>query len=168
MTAAAALARARAAGLTLTAEAGRLRWRGPPPQPDLLAELRQHKGELLVMLVANDHPPILPPASPEQSAEEAADHAAIAEVDGGKDPARWRLVDYQRHAAILRGLQNAALQRPPSWPDPAAVLSTGAWCSCCRGSQWWREAEHPRGWRCSTCHPPLHGITVVEVQHDPY
>jgi hypothetical protein len=32
----------------------------------------------------------------------------------------------------------------------------GAWCSCCYGTSWWTERYEPKGWRCATCHPPLH------------
>lgn len=156
MTAAPALARARAAGLTLTAEDGRLRWRGPQPPADLLAELRQHKADLLRLLAVNDAAPLLPPASPEQAEAEQQDRAAIEAVDAGGEPARWRLADHMAHAARLRGLQATASARPPSWPDPDAVPSPGCWCSCCRGAHWWREREAPSGWRCRTCHPPVH------------
>jgi hypothetical protein len=56
---------------------------------------------------------------------------------------------------------NENLMRPVSWPNPAATPPPGAWCSCCgrherQGGQWWRELEAPTGWRCYTCHPPLH------------
>lgn len=78
MTAAAALARAQAAGLTLTAEGDRLRWRGPRPPSDLLADLRAHKAELLVLLGANGVTVLPPPASPEQAEAERQDRAAVA------------------------------------------------------------------------------------------
>ncbi len=164
MSGAAALAAAHAAGLTLTAEGNRLRWRGPPPPAEVLAALRRHKGEVLALLAANDLTPVLPPASPEQEEAERRDRAAIEAVDGGTDPACWRLADHMAHAAMLRGLQDVALARPPSWPDPEAVPSSGCWCSCCRGSRWWREREKPTGWRCWTCHPPVHDAAVVEVR----
>ena len=57
---------------------------------------------------------------------------------------------------FLDGYRRAALQRPPSWADPAALPSRGCFCSCCKGQQWWREREAPKGWRCSTCYPPDH------------
>lgn len=49
-----------------------------------------------------------------------------------------------------------AAKRPPSWSDPAAMPRPGAWCGCCRGKRWWREAADPQGWCCWTCHPPAH------------
>ena len=66
------------------------------------------------------------------------------------------LTDQQPRAAHVAGLQAAALQRPPSWSDAAAMPSIGAWCSCCRGQRWWCEARDPKGWRCAQCHPPSH------------
>ena len=30
----------------------------------------------------------------------------------------------------------------------------GDYCGCCHSSLWWTEAEEPKGWRCSRCHPP--------------
>jgi hypothetical protein len=44
---------------------------------------------------------------------------------------------------------------PPSWSNVADVPTDADTCSCCRLSSWWTEAT-PRGWRCKTCHPPLH------------
>jgi hypothetical protein len=32
----------------------------------------------------------------------------------------------------------------------------GAWCRACRGTRWWTERREPKGWRCWTCHPPVH------------
>jgi len=59
-------------------------------------------------------------------------------------------------AAMVDGLLRAARQRPPSWADPAALPSRGCICSCCKGQRWWCEREVPKGWRCWTCHPPVH------------
>jgi hypothetical protein len=176
MTAAAALARAQAAGLTLTVDGDRLRWRGPQPSAELLATLRAHKPELLALLAANDAPAatpgraasgalVLQPAIPEQAKAERADREAIAEVDGGASPARWKLADHMRHAEVLRQIQRAALMRPPSWPDTGTPPTLGAFCSCCGGRRWWRERGQPRGWRCATCHPADHlpPSAVIEV-----
>ena len=52
MTAAAAPARAYTAVRTLVADGERLRWRGPQPPPDLLADMRAHKAEVMIMLSA--------------------------------------------------------------------------------------------------------------------
>ncbi len=109
----------------------------------------------------------LPPASPEQADAEQLDRAAIEEVDGGTDPARWRLADHMAHAAHLRGLHAAALQHPPSWPGADNVPSPGCWCSCCRGWRWWRDrAPNASGWCCWTCHPPvhLHSAAIMEAR----
>ena len=57
---------------------------------------------------------------------------------------------------IANGYRRAALQRPPSWADPAALPSPGCFCSCCKGRRWWCEREAPKGWRCWGCHPPDH------------
>jgi hypothetical protein len=80
VSAAAVAARAEAAGLTLAAYGTRLRWRGPQPSPELLAELRAHKTELLLLLDARPAVPAAtpPPATPAQAAEEKSDRAAIA------------------------------------------------------------------------------------------
>ena len=63
----------------------------------------------------------------------------------------------------LAGMMRAALQRPPSWSDAAAVPWPGCWCSCCRLGRWWTEVREPRGWRCWTCHPP-DGVTFGAVR----
>jgi hypothetical protein len=50
----------------------------------------------------------------------------------------------------------------PSWTEVAREAPPGAWCGCCgrhepqAGGRWWRERVAPSGWRCWTCHPPLH------------
>ena len=64
-------------------------------------------------------------------------------------------------AELINRSSYESLMRPVSWPNPAATPPPGAWCSCCgrherQGGQWWRELEAPTGWRCYTCHPPLH------------
>jgi hypothetical protein len=161
MTAAAVLARVHEAGGEAIIVAGRLRLRARHPLPDtLVAEARQHKNELLALLTG----PILAPATPEQVAEEVTDRIAIVEVDGGADPARWRLVDRTTHAALLRRLQDVALQRPPSWwTTQPHRPAPGAWCSCCRGHRWWTR-DGGRGWCCQVCHPPpRRGIAVEEI-----
>lgn len=68
--------------------------------------------------------------------------------------------------ALLSGYQ-----RPPGWSDPDDGPQAGEWCGCCsrwhrRPGRWWRETDAPRGWRCWTCHPPVHLAPgeVVEVR----
>jgi hypothetical protein len=65
----------------------------------------------------------------------------------------------------LSGYLRAALQRPPSWADPAALPQCGCFCSCCKDQRWWREREATKGWRCSVCHPHDHlpADAVIEV-----
>jgi hypothetical protein len=48
-----------------------------------------------------------------------------------------------------------ALAQPPSWAD-AIPPPPGAWCRACHGTRWWTERHEPHGWRCVTCHPPVH------------
>jgi hypothetical protein len=43
----------------------------------------------------------------------------------------------------------------PSWAD-ATPPWPGSWCRACHGTRWWTERRDPRGWRCMTCHPPVH------------
>ena len=90
-----------------------------------------------------------------ERAEISAALAAEARGDFGRPVAEGR------HRAALAGFLAAGLQRPPGWSDPASVPPPGAWCSCCgrlhrSGGWWWREAAAPKGWRCTTCHPPVH------------
>jgi hypothetical protein len=56
--------------------------------------------------------------------------------------------------------------RQPSWSDITDVPDAADTCSACRGSSWWTERHNPRGWRCSTCHPPLH-LAPDAVRHAP-
>lgn len=70
----------------------------------------------------------------------------------------------RRHAETVRGLLDMAMQRPVSWADPAALPSAGCWCSCCQGRSWWSERTEPKGWRCSTCHPPTGIDDMREVR----
>jgi hypothetical protein len=67
---------------------------------------------------------------------------------------------------IAEGYRQSALQRPPSWADLIAPPMRGCFCSCCKGQRWWRECDAPKGWRCSTCHPPndLPAEAMTEVR----
>jgi hypothetical protein len=56
--------------------------------------------------------------------------------------------------------------RQPSWSDIADEPRPDDVCSSCRGSRWWTERHNPRGWRCATCHPPLH-LPANAVRHVP-
>ena len=153
------LARLRHLGVATWADGDALRLRpASAVPPDLLAEVKAHKSELLALLAENDQGThsALPSPSAEQADAERQDRAAIVEVDCGIKAARCGLTDRVRQAALLRGLQAVAQQRPPSWPDPSLSPPRGAWCSCCFGARWWHEREAPSSWRCWTCHPPDH------------
>jgi len=131
------------------------------------------------------------PADPDALAAAAADAlAALAEPDADLAAERKAIAETMRaeaagalpvlpegdHRDHLAGLEKAALQRPPSWADAAAVPPPGAWCGCCtrarpeRGGRWWTPTA-PRtdglapgpGWRCCACHPPPPDCHAREV-----
>jgi hypothetical protein len=54
MTAATCLKKAVAAGAELYVEAGRLRGRGPRPDPELFATLREHEAEIVGLLASRE------------------------------------------------------------------------------------------------------------------
>lgn len=47
-------------------------------------------------------------------------------------------------------------KRSPSWSSPNDEPQAGDFCACCEGSRWWSDTDPPRGWCCTTCHPPCH------------
>jgi hypothetical protein len=51
--------------------------------------------------------------------------------------------------------RSPSLQRQPSTAD-VTPPPPGAWCRACFGQRWWTERRDPKGWRCLTCHPPVH------------
>jgi hypothetical protein len=104
LTAAVTLARARAAGLALTAEGGRLHWRGPQPATELLAELRAHKAELLALPAAND-------AGPKQEARAQGRSGKPLERSAGMSGMSWM-------PDAGGGAERAAASEP--WPEPPA------------------------------------------------
>ncbi len=100
-------------------------------------------------------------------AEEAEREAIRAEpaLPPEGSPERERQDRMQRR--MLRGLLDAALQRPPAGWDAGSRPTPGCRCVRCRGDRWWREVgEAPPGWRCWTCHPPdgLPADAVREVR----
>jgi hypothetical protein len=153
VTPAAVLARARGSGLVLSVHGDRLHWRGPRPPTDLLAELSAHKAGVLVLLAA------------EAELDTVGMPSGTAKAPVSETRNVWGMTEAERRAALawlqprtnpidaLRALRRAAMPRPPSWADSAALPSRGCFCSCCRSRQWWGDA---RGWRCWTCHPPDH------------
>lgn len=164
MTALPALARAQAAGLNLAVAGDRLRWRGPQPSPELLAELRAHKAKLVALLAENKCRPLAPALV--AACERAAAAVAPGPADDMDEAEAIRALAAQPaprsaegHREHVEALARAGLLRPPSWGDPAAVPSPGSRCSCCHGSTWWTERADPSGWRCCTCHPPDHLLT---------
>jgi hypothetical protein len=152
MTAAIALARLRDLGVSVVARGEGLALQPASIVPaDLLAELRTHKADVLALLAANDSD-----VDPDADAERAAIQAESALPAPGT--AERAALD-SRHAATVSAFLRISLQRPPSWADPTARPSPGAFCSCCRGQRWWCEIKCRRrqsGWRCWTCHPPDH------------
>jgi hypothetical protein len=62
---------------------------------------------------------------------------------------RWCSVDCAR--ATKRGVRRA-----PPRADSTQRPVPGAWCNACHGLRWWTERQQPKGWRCLTCHPPVH------------
>ena len=128
MNAATVLARLRDLGIIAEVRGGGLALRPASAIPgELLAELKEHKTELLALLAANDR----------DAWGLTGDERAV-------------------QAAMIGGLLRAARQRPPSWSDPAALPWPGCFCPCRRGQRWWCERGAPKGWRCWACHPPDH------------
>lgn len=100
MSADACVARAAAAGVSLAASKGELRVRWPkgyPPPPELLADLRAHKAEIIARLL-------------EAAREVENERAAIMEIDSGL-PRDWA----EALAAICAGPRPQACPRA-DWP----------------------------------------------------
>jgi hypothetical protein len=145
MNAAEALTLARAAGVRLRADGDDLLLESSgPPQPAVLDLLSRHKADIMTML--RSPPPKLP-----RTPELIPPLPSLANLSTQD---RTRADDAR--AALVAGLHVAARGRPPSWADLATLPSRGCFCTCCKGQRWWRECETPKGWRCSTCHPPDH------------
>lgn len=95
--------------------------------PDLMAEARQRRADLLTELEA------------EKSAFDSADRAAIV-AEGQHGDALAEVVHLM----------------PPSWASTSPEPTAGAMCRNCRGRHWWTEASEAKGWRCCICHPADH------------
>jgi hypothetical protein len=113
MTAEAYLKKAVAAGAELYVEAGRLRGRGPRPDPELFATLREHEAEIVALLASRLS--VAPPTTTavdraveyhqRRIAEKEASYAAQGLGPDGKTP----LAEYQRLAAEGAKTAKAAL-----------------------------------------------------------
>lgn len=66
---------------------------------------------------------------------------------------------------VFAAIERAAIQaeaipvrllrkRPVSWARAEDEPADGDFCGCCAGSLWWSDTDPPRGWCCTTCHPP--------------
>jgi hypothetical protein len=168
---AALLARIAEAGATAALDPdGRVRISGASRlAPALLDEARQNREALAALLAerrragallaaANSAAEALATPDPEFVHERAETAAALAAEATGSFGAPMAEAD---HRGALAAALTVGLQRPPGWSDVASRPPPGAWCSCCgkhrrSGGHWWREAVAPTGWRCWTCHPPVH------------
>jgi hypothetical protein len=75
----------------------------------------------------------------------------------------------EERAAMMTGGDAKAIALhylPTSWADATIEPTDGARCRCCSGRVWWTEARHPRGWRCTICHPPS-GLTADQFRTAP-
>lgn len=180
--AAEALASAEAAGmrLRLTPD-GRVRMEATlPPQPGLLAALREWREEVVDLLArrATAADPQRASGSSGSSGgamdHDAAEAAALAAHFAA--PAAPRPYDPADPDPLRDGLLLGARMRPPAWGERGGPPPKGAWCSCCgrhepmAGGRWWApraaaDGGGPApGWRCWTCHPPVEGWAVIEVR----
>jgi hypothetical protein len=79
MSSAALIEKARAAGLALSVSNGKLRGKGLEPTPQLLAELRAHRAELVAFLATT------PASAAGDQLPPEADRATASSQCGGKD-----------------------------------------------------------------------------------
>jgi hypothetical protein len=110
MTAAACLKKAIAAGAELYVEAGRLRGRGPRPEPELFAALREHEAEIVALLASRES------ATPDELAYLPPSAAA------GARKARQELAAEAREKAEFA----ARLGLPKDNTPPRAITPTDA------------------------------------------
>lgn len=95
-------------------------------------------------------------------ADLAAERAEIRAAREAEARGEYPIKPEAEHRAHLAALRLSGLQRPPAWSDVTLAPPPGAWCGCCGrhtpqgGGRWWREVRAPTGWRCWTCHPPVH------------
>ena len=92
------------------------------------------------------------------SAVSCAAKATNADASGSEQTAATERVISAAYFARPCNVHQAGLIR-------VALPSRGCFCSCCKGQRWWCERDAPKGWRCSTCHPPndLPAKAVTEI-----
>ena len=125
------IAELRQAGAVLTCSADRrVRFTAPVPlPPDLLSQARAHRGAIADALRIEDTAPSDTPPDPPPLPE-----------PGTSERARW----YAEQARMVRGLLDAAQQRPAFWSDGAAIPTLGCWCNRCEGNAGGLNARGPR------------------------
>ena len=130
--------------------------------------------------------PIAPPAEPwlahiarriaaalAAGAEREADPEgglALIRPDGDRFAADPHIVAELDRAGLLPALPDAverstyaARARPAEWWDGTDTPQAGDRCRC-GAMRFWTERDRRGGWRCSTCHPPLHlAAEAVEI-----
>jgi hypothetical protein len=101
MSAEACLKKAIASGVELYVQAGRLRGRGPRPEPELFATLREHEAEIVALLASREsaaRTSVVDEAAEYHQRRIAAKEDALAFQGLGPD-GKTPLADYQRLAA---------------------------------------------------------------------
>jgi TubC N-terminal docking domain len=148
VTAVTLLAQLSGLGVTAWADGGTLRFKPKSLiPPDVLADMRAHKAELLALLSGAD--PNTHATAGLFDPETIGDHRDHRPTDQWPDAGDAGIP--RRYPSAVAGLLRASLCRPVSWADATARPSPGSWCRNCEGSGWWGNAS---GWRCWTCHPP--------------
>ena len=132
--------------------------------PDLLAEVRTHKAELLALLTAPVAAVVVAVAPRPSLGLNPADQAAVPSPAGAAlgaagqalpmahwPPGSWRK---RRYTSDLADMLWTTMARPISWADPAARPEEGSFCSNCEYATWTRDKRRADGgWCCSICHP---------------
>ena len=115
--------------------------------PDLLAELRTRRADLLAELAGSNKPFV---DDPEERAAIQAEAVRTTQLNTTNSAPSHEVMNDTAPEAD-------ALQRRHLTPYSGNAKPTqGAWCGCCQSSRWWTETQDPKGWRCQMCHPPAH------------
>lgn len=147
-TALAILPRLRAVGADAELRGGRvILTHASVVSPDLLAELRARRADLLAELAGSNKPFV---DDPEERAAIQAEAVCTTQPNTANGiPDREEVHD--------KAPEGDALQRRHLTPYSGDGEPTqGAWCGCCHSSRWWTETQDSKGWRCNMCHPPAH------------